>query len=78
MKSRPTVGNPKVNANGKLYGSPEDSTDYIPIFDPAANSESELSPPVRDPNTPDVNTRPHGFSSYWGPNSIWDSKDHHP
>jgi hypothetical protein len=66
--------NPKVNGNGKLYGSPEDSTDYIPILDPATNSESELLLPVRDPNTPNVNTRPHGFSSYWGPNAIWNSK----
>jgi hypothetical protein len=65
---------PKVNANGKLYGSPEDSTDYIPILDPATNSETELKLPVRDPNTPNVNTRPHGFSPYWGPNPIWSSQ----
>jgi hypothetical protein len=66
--------NPKVNANGKLYGSPEDSTDYIPILDPATNSETELKLPVRDPNTPNVNSRTHGFSPYWGPNPIWNSQ----
>ena len=66
--------NPKVNANGKLYGSPEDSTDYIPILDPATNSETELKLPVRDPNTPNVNSRTHGLSPYWGPNPIWNSQ----
>ena len=66
--------NPKVNANGRLYGSPEDSTDYIPILDPTANAETELKLPVRDPNTPNVNARPHGFSPYWGPNPIWNSQ----
>jgi len=65
---------PKVNANGKLYGSPEDSTDYIPILDPTANAESELKLPVRDPNTPNVTARPHGFSPHWGPNAIWSSQ----
>jgi hypothetical protein len=66
--------NPKVNANGKLYGSPEDSTDYIPILDPATNSETELKLPVRDPSTPNVNSRTHAFSPYWGPNPIWNSQ----
>jgi hypothetical protein len=66
--------NPKVNANGKLYGSPEDSTDYIPILDPIANAESELKLPVRDANTPNVTARPHGFSPYWGSNAIWNSQ----
>jgi hypothetical protein len=65
---------PKVNADGKLYGSPEDSTDYIPILDPSANAESELKLPVRDPNTPNVTARPHGFSPHWGSNAIWNSQ----
>ena len=26
--------NPRVNANGKIYGSPEDSTDIMPVLDP--------------------------------------------
>ena len=28
--------NPTVNANGLIYGSPEDSTDFVPILDPRA------------------------------------------
>ena len=32
---RPTAGIRRVNANGKIYGSPEDSTDFMPVLDPA-------------------------------------------
>jgi hypothetical protein len=39
--------NPKVNANGKLYGSPEDSTDYIPILDPARTASHPIGDPIR-------------------------------
>ncbi len=66
--------NPGVNANGKLYGSPEDSTDYMPVLDPATNADSEVKIPVRDPSTPNVTARPHGFSPTWGPNPIWNSQ----
>src|ERR1041384_4484671 len=34
--------NPRLNANGKIYGSPEDSTDMIPILDPVTNTASEV------------------------------------
>ena len=30
--------NPRLNANGKVYGSPEDSTDMIPVLDPVTNT----------------------------------------
>ena len=66
--------NPKSNAKGKIYGSPEDSTDYMPVLDPVANAESEVKIPVRDASTPNVRARPHGFSPTWGPNPIWDSQ----
>ncbi len=66
--------NPNVNANGKIYGSPEDSTDYMPVLDPAKHADSEVKIPVRDPNTPNVTSRPHGFSPFWGPNTIWNSQ----
>jgi hypothetical protein len=29
--------NPRVNANGFIYGSPEESTDLVPILDPVNN-----------------------------------------
>jgi len=66
--------NPSVNANGKIYGSAEDSTDYMPVLDPATHADSEVKIPVRDPNTPNVTSRPHGFSPWWGSNTIWNSQ----
>lgn len=65
---------PTVNAKGKLYGSAEDSTDYMPVLDPVGHADSEVKIPVRDPNTPNVTARPHGFSPSWGPNAIWNSQ----
>jgi hypothetical protein len=65
---------PKVNANGKIYGSAEDSTDYMPILDPVAHADSEAKIPVLDPATPNVTARPHGFSPSWGSNAIWNSQ----
>src|SRR5712671_2525039 len=46
--------NPTVNANGPLYGAPEDSTDMVPILDPTKNAASEVKAQVRDPKTPDT------------------------
>ena len=66
--------NPTVNANGKLYGTTEDSTDYLPVLDPAHNSVSEIKHPVRDPNTPTSKTAPMEPSPYWGADPIWDSE----
>jgi hypothetical protein len=65
---------PTVNANGKLYGTTEDSTDYLPILDPAHNSASEIKHPVRDTNTPTSKTAPMEPSPYWGAEPIWDSQ----
>jgi hypothetical protein len=72
--------NPTVNANGKLYGSAEESTDYLPVLDPAHNSVSEIRHPVRDPNTPTTKTASMEPSPYWGAEPIWDSESvtHNP
>ncbi|PYS49120.1 MAG: hypothetical protein DMG13_24070 [Acidobacteria bacterium] len=72
--------NPRVNANGKIYASTEDSTDFIPILDAKTNTASEVFHPVRDPNTPSTKSNPFGPSPYWGAEPIWDSKtlDHNP
>jgi hypothetical protein len=71
---------PTVNANGKLYGSAEESTDLVPILDPMTNRASEVKHPVRDPKTPSSKSSPMQPSAYWGPNPIWDSKssNHNP
>jgi hypothetical protein len=40
---------PTVNANGRLYGAPENSTDWWPVLDPKANTVGEVLHPVNDP-----------------------------
>ena len=45
--------NPHVNANGLIYGSPEESRDYLPVLDPVHNTdEPGESTQYRDPDTP--------------------------
>jgi hypothetical protein len=72
--------NPRVNANGKIYASTEDSTDLLPILDPKTNTASEVLHPVRDANTPSSKSNLFGPSPYWGAEPIWDSKtlNHNP
>jgi hypothetical protein len=71
---------PTVNANGKLYGTTEESTDFIPILDPEHNTATEVKHPVRDPNTPSAKNAPMGPSPYWGEEPIWDAQtsNHNP
>src|SRR5262249_59234412 len=66
--------NPRLNANGSIYGSPEDSTDQMPILDPKTFTASEVLHPVRDAATPTSRTNQMGPSPYWGDDPIWDSK----
>src|SRR5262245_384676 len=72
--------NPRLNPNGKFYGSPENSTDYVPILDPVTNTVSEVLHPVRDPKTNNHRDDPMQPSPYWGPKPIWDSmtSNHNP
>ncbi len=72
--------NPRLFPNGKLYGSPENSTDYVPVLDPATNTVSEVLHPVRDPKTQNHKNDPMQPSPYWGPEPIWDSmtSNHNP
>ena len=72
--------NPRVNANGRIYGSPEDSSDFVPILDPKTNVASEVLHPVRDPKTPSTKANPMAPSAYWGAEPIWDGRtlNHNP
>ncbi len=72
--------NPRVNANGRIYGSPEDSSDFVPVLDPSTHTPSEVLHPVRDPATPSTKASPMAPSAYWGADPIWDSKtlNHNP
>lgn len=64
--------NPTLNANGLLYGSPEESRDYLPVLDPVHNTVSQVKIPYRDPNTPGQ-PKPLQPSPYWNDEAIWDS-----
>ena len=66
--------NPRVNTNGKLYGAPEESTDFFPVLDPTTHAASQVKHPVRDPKTPSSVTNAMSPSPYWGPKPIWDSQ----
>jgi hypothetical protein len=65
---------PTVNANGRLYGAPEHSTDRWPVLDPVTHASTEVNHPVRDPNTPSHRSDPMAPSPYWGAEPIWDSR----
>ena len=64
--------NPSVNANGLIYGSPEESRDYLPVLDPVHHTISQVKVPYRDPNTPGQ-PKPLQPSAVWGDEAIWDS-----
>ena len=73
--------NPTVNANGKLYGAPEYSTDDMPILDPKTHTVSYFKMPVADPNMPlslgpghAGAIKPIAPSAYWGETVLWDTK----
>ncbi len=73
--------NPTVNSNGPLFGSPEYSTDIIPILDPLENSVTKFHAPVRETDMPAslgpghaAALKPLAASPYWGDEQIWDSR----
>ena len=63
---------PNVNANGLIYGSPEESRDYLPVLDPVHNTLGQVKTPYRDPDTPGQ-PKPMQPSFFWGDEAIWDS-----
>lgn len=72
---------PTVNAYGRIFGSPEYSSDTIPILDPVKNVATTFTAPVRDPDMP-LNLGPgHAAaldplapSPYWGEERIWETR----
>lgn len=73
--------NPTVNAYGPLYGSPEYSTDNMPILDPKTHKVSFFKMPVRDPEMPESlgpghagSVLPLQPSPYWGDQKLWDTR----
>jgi hypothetical protein len=71
--------NPTVNAYGPLFGSPEYSSDTLPILDPKTNIVTSFTAPVRDPEMHVSLGRPGDAaidkpqmpSAYWGSETIW-------
>src|SRR5262245_47116110 len=66
---------PTGNANGPIYGSPEWSTDLVPVLDRVSHKAWDIKVPVRDPSTPSsVNDPMFGASPYYGDEKIWNSQ----
>jgi hypothetical protein len=72
---------PTVNGYGRIYGSPEYSTDILPILDPVKNTATTFRAPVRDEHMPLSLGPGHAAgltamqpSAYWGSESIWDTR----
>ena len=72
---------PTVNAYGPLYGSPEYSSDLMPILDPVKNTATTFGLPVMDPDTPLALGPGHAAaldplmpSPYWGDERIWETR----
>jgi len=73
--------NPTVNGYGPLYGSPEYSTDNMPILDPKTSKVTTFKMPVADPGMPEAlgpghaaSVRPLAPSAYWGEDKLWDTR----
>ncbi len=72
--------NPTVNANGKIYGATEDSTDLVPVLDPVTHTTSQVRLFTRTP------VKPRGMfisshdeflnqpSPTWGDKPLWGSQ----
>jgi hypothetical protein len=65
--------NPTLNANGLIYGSPEESTDEVPVLDPVNHKSWTITHPYLDPKTPSTKANVMAPSAYWGEEPIWDS-----
>ena len=74
---------PTVNPYGPLYGSPEYSSDEIPILDPKTHKVTFFKMSVADPNTPEsfgppfhasAVAKPTQPSAYWGDEKIWSQR----
>jgi hypothetical protein len=72
--------NPTVNANGRIYGATEDSTDLVRVLDPVTHTTTQIRLVTRTP------VKPRGMfisqhqeflnqpSPYWGSEPLWGSQ----
>jgi len=66
--------NPRVNANGSIYGVHENSSDHLTVLDPARLTPSQLTIPVRDQALTAVSGQVGQPSAYWGEEQIWSTR----
>jgi hypothetical protein len=66
--------NPRVNANGPIFGATEESTDFFPVLDPVTHRVTAVKMLVRDPATPSSKQNAMLPSPYWGAEPIWNSQ----
>ncbi len=71
--------NPRVNANGPLYGALELSADYLPVLDPVRHTIDRV-PTTLLADRPATSATMVQPSPYWGTEAIWTSKNnvHNP
>ena len=65
---------PTVNANGLVYGAPENTADALLVLDPVRNVASEIPVKVMDGRRPPTTVAPQsGFqpSPHWGAEVMW-------
>ena len=72
--------NPRLNANGPIYGALELSADYLPVLDPAKHSVSRVPLTVRDPATRPTSPEMAMPSLFWDKEVVWTSRNnvHNP
>lgn len=66
--------NPTVNAYGPIFGSPELSSDNLPIMDPVNNTATVFHAPTMASAQVAEGQAPLLPSPYWGSEPLWDSK----
>jgi hypothetical protein len=66
--------NPRVNANGPLYGALEASADYVPVLDPVRHAKSQIAIPVDKLSGEGEGGSGFLPSPYWGEEVLWHSK----
>ena len=72
--------NPRLHANGPIYGALELADDYVPVLDPVRHTVSQVRMTVRDPKTPAPSPLMMQPSMYHGNEVIWTSQSnvHNP
>ena len=72
--------NPRLNANGLIYGALELSADYLPVLDPVNHRISQVPLTVRDPATQATSPTMMQPSVNFGTEVAWTSKNnvHNP